>query len=450
MIPFDEKIKKLSRILPEPLYAVGGYVRNFLIDGTISEDVDLAGVTDVEEMLPFLKKCRLKVVAEYKRTGTFVFFDGKKKYEYAQFRKEIYPEGGFHTPDYTEKVFTPKEDALRRDFKCNAVYYDIKNGVIVDPLDGLKDIRNKILDTVCDANEVFSHDGLRLMRLARFAGELSFVPTKKVVLAARDNADKIKDIAPERIFSELKGILASGKKYRFSDGQGSYIGLKILDDTRVLDYIFPELTLGRGMAQRSDYHSHDVLEHSLRTALYAEEDVKLYALLHDIGKPFCMLRDGRYRMHGVEGKRLVKDALKRLKADNKTIKTAQFITENHMLDMEENVRESNLRRFFVKNYALLPPLMKVCQADFSGSKDNLSKAPTVKRWEKLLSVMKEDGTPFSVADLKIGAEDIISLGGEGKKIGEIMNVLFDECVIEPQKNNAEKLKKRAENLLKQG
>ena len=74
--------------------------------------------------------------------------DNGQKYEFTSFRKEVYPEGGGHNPEYTEFTFDIREDALRRDFKCNAVYYDIAMGEIVDPLKGVWDIKYKILDTV--------------------------------------------------------------------------------------------------------------------------------------------------------------------------------------------------------------------------------------------------------------------------------------------------------------
>ena len=109
------------------------------------------------------------------------------------------------------------------------------------------------------------------------------------------------------------------------------MAIKVLDETGVLDYIFPDLTLGRGMEQRKDYHKYDVLEHSLRAFLYAPKDLRLFALLHDIGKPFAMNKDGRYKLHAVYGEDLVKKALKNILADNKTVEKAVFLTKNQSI-----------------------------------------------------------------------------------------------------------------------
>ena len=120
-------------------------------------------------------------------------FDGKKC-EFTSFRKERYADGGGHTPEFTEPTDDIYEDARRRDFKCNAVYYDVTEGEFIDPLGGIEDIKNKILDTVKTPDDVFKSDGLRLMRLARFTGELGFTPTEEVIESAKKYSGNLKDI----------------------------------------------------------------------------------------------------------------------------------------------------------------------------------------------------------------------------------------------------------------
>ena len=143
-IYLPENLKKLATLCPKPLYAVGGYVRNFLIDGTVSADLDIAAPLSTEEIETAARACGFKIVAEYKRTGTAVLFDGARKYEYTRFRTDFYGSGGVHTPTATAFTEDIALDAVRRDFKCNAVYYEIKNGEIVDPLNGVSDIQSKI------------------------------------------------------------------------------------------------------------------------------------------------------------------------------------------------------------------------------------------------------------------------------------------------------------------
>lgn len=438
-IPLDERISALAGELQKPLYLVGGYVRNYLIDKSLSEDIDLAGELSPEALLPRLEGVGLKPLAEYKKTGTLVFGAKGLKCEYTAFRKDVYSVGGGHKPEKTIPTTDILEDALRRDFKCNAVYYDVKNQKIVDPLGGVEDIKNKVLDTVKVPEEVFSHDGLRLMRLARFCGELNFTPTKEVLESARANANNVLDVSAERIYAELVRALVSDTKYSFSDKKGHYTALKMLDKTQVLDKIIPELTLGRGMKQRADYHDYDVLEHSLKTVLYAPQEIRLYALLHDVAKPYCMERDGKYHFHAVEGEKIAEKVLKRLKAPIKIIDNAKRLAKYHMLDMKRDMREAKLRRFIVDNLDILPSLLALKQADFSACKDCLDECSTVKKWKELHAKMLLDGTPFSIKDLQVTPVELQELGFKGVRLGNKLKQLFYLCVENSKLNQKERL-----------
>ena len=434
--------------LSKPLYVVGGAVRNYLIGKITSEDVDLSAGIPTEEFLLALKEFGLKVLAEYKHTGTVVFSDGERKYEYTAFRREGY-EKGEHTPRFTEFTEDIEEDARRRDFKCNAVYYDIVSGEYVDPLGGIQDIENKKLDTVVHPDQVFKNDGLRLMRLARFAGELNFKPTGQVMASAEKHADNITYVSSERVYEELKKILVSDTKYKFSDKNGHYTALKILDKTRVLDGIIPELVEGRGMAQRADFHKYDVLEHGLRSVLYADPCVRIDALLHDVGKPYCMKRDGWYYAHFIEGVKIAEDILKRFNADKETIKRVAFIIKAHMLDIDCSMKADKVRKFIVDNYSgYYNQLLLVKQADYRASLEDEFVAPAVLKWNKILNKMKEDGTPFTLKELKITATDLMGLGYSGKAIGKELKRLHAMTIVSPEKNNYEYLLEKAKNDMK--
>ena len=428
----------LAKTMPKPLYVVGGAVRNFLIDGSLSADIDLAGAIPAQQFIKVLNDFGIKESAVYPRTGTVMFSDGGYHYEYTTFRRDTYV-GGEHLPvksEFTEDIL---EDALRRDFKCNAIYYDVQNNDIIDLLGGVEDINNKTLSTVCEPDKVFSVDGLRLMRLARFAGELNFQPTYETLQSAKKYADNILDIAPERIFSELKMILSSDSKYPFSDPIGHYRGLKILDKTRVLDKFLPELTEGRGMVQRADFHKYDVLEHSIRTVLYSHPTIRLGALFHDIGKPFCFLRDGYYYHHFSEGEKIAEKVLKRLKADKATIDLVKFLVREHMVDLDCSMSESKVRKFLVKHQDRLDELRRVKQADFRASLEIESTAPTIIKWKKIYDKMQADGTPFNLKDLKVSSSDLMDIGYKGQQIGKELKALFDYAVLNPNKNNHQTL-----------
>ena len=437
----DKQLIEFAKKLPTALYVVGGAVRDYYANQKLNNDIDLCSPIRTEDFLKALAENGIKVVAEYGRTHTVKFMLNGIGYEFSPFRKEAYSGDGTHTPlrvEYTDDIFC---DALRRDFKCNAVYYDIKEGKVVDPLNGLSDIKNKVLDTVCKPEKVFCNDGLRLLRLARFHGELGFAPTKEVVTEAKKYAKNILDISPERIFDELKKILIADTKHDYSPKTGHYDALKLLSEIRVLDCILPELTLGRGMKQREDYHKYDVLEHTLRTVLYAPSIVRLPALLHDIGKPRQMINTGKYLMHDVIGEELTKSVLKRLKADNNTIRTCAFLTRYHMLDMDSKMGESKVKRFIVQNFDYFEMLLKLKQADYSASKDDVSVCSTVKKWKKIYNSMLLENTPFTIKDLEISAQNLIDLGYKGEKIGKQLERLLDKAIQNPKINTLEQLTK---------
>ncbi len=436
IIDFAEKLNT-------PLYVVGGAVRDFLIDNSVSKDVDLSAGIPVGDFICALNDAGYQILAEYKRMGTVVFCDGERKYEYTAFRKEQYV-GGEHKPRFTEFTDDIFEDACRRDFKCNAVYFDIAKDVFVDPLGGINDIKNKTLDTVVSPDKVFSSDGLRLMRLARFAGELDFKPTDQVLEFAKKHAINILDVSPERIYAELKMILQADSKHAFSNKNGHYVGLKILEQTRVLDYILPELTEGRDMVQRADFHKYDVLEHSLRSVLYADKSVRLDALLHDIGKPYCFKRDGWYYAHFIEGAKIAEKVLKRLKADKETITRVQFIIKNHMLDIDCSMKKDKVRKFIVDNFnGYYKQLLLVKQADFRAGLESEFTAPALIKWNKIYKEMKEDKTPFTLKELKISAKDLIKLGYKREKIGKELKKLHDLTIKNPKENDENNLVKIA-------
>ena len=245
-------------------------------------------------------------------------------------------------------------------------------------------------------------------------------------------------MSPERIFTELTALLNGDKKYGNIDGP--YEGLCLLHKTGVLEHIAPELTLGDGMAQRADFHKYDVLQHSLRTVKYADEKIRLAALLHDVGKPFCKLRDGNSFEHPVEGARIAREILTRWKAPKKTIEQVCALVEWHMYDLHSSTRNNKLRRFFVKQYPILDDLLLLKQADYSACMDDLSIAPTCVRWTALLQKMKEEKAPFTLKELAVSGKDILeNTAIEPKYIALILQQLLLHTAVTPKDNTKERL-----------
>ena len=171
-IELPKELNKLAGILSKPLYVVGGYIRNFLL-GIEKEDIDICSQLLPEEVAKELKGSEYKVKIKSKILGSALISIGSMTFEYTTFRRDIYPSGGNHMPDKVEFVSSPEEDAKRRDFTCNALYYDILNDKILDFYGGASDIKKKILRTVETPDKVLCHDGVRILRLFRFECELN-------------------------------------------------------------------------------------------------------------------------------------------------------------------------------------------------------------------------------------------------------------------------------------
>jgi len=175
---FSQKLNDLAKSLPVPLYAVGGIVRNSLLfTNCDNTDVDICAPLEVETFIDLAKRQGFTIENKFSNM-TAVISDGEKTYEYAQFRKECYDEKS-HKPTKVEFTDDINLDAVRRDFKCNALYYDIIKNELVDVLGGKKDIENRVIDTVTDSDKVLSVDGERILRLIRFSGELNLFLQKK-------------------------------------------------------------------------------------------------------------------------------------------------------------------------------------------------------------------------------------------------------------------------------
>lgn len=431
----------LAEKLPRPLYIVGGRVRDFIANLNAEDiDTDLCSPVSAEEFSRVAKELGLKTDATYKNTGTVKITIDGEWCEFTCFRSDEYVRGE-HRPAATYFTDDINLDARRRDFKCNAVYYDISAGKFVDPLGGIEDIKAKRITTVAPAKKVFGEDGLRLMRLARIAAQTGFEPDGECLKGATDNSALIKDISVERIFAELLAILSSDLKYGCADGP--YRGLKILQDIEVLEKILPELTKGAGLDQRKDFHKYDVLEHSLRTVKYAHEKVRFAALLHDIGKPYCYERCGKFVGHEVEGARIARDICTRLKVSkNLTEETAQLIAL-HMYDLKCDAKVNKARKFIVKNYAILDKLFMLKQADYSACMDQTDTAPFVVKYSAILVQMKAEGVPFTLKELNLKGDALIKAGFAPAEVGKTLEKLLYDCCINQVENNTQNLLERA-------
>ena len=444
----NKNLQALADFSPKPLYVVGGAVRDFLSKRQApSLDLDISSPMLVDEFLPIAEKFGFKATAVYKQTGTVKLRDEQgQDYEYTCFRSDKYVRGT-HTPVeifFTEDITL---DCRRRDFTVNAIYYDIKTAKFVDPLNGIDAIKEKRLTTVDNSEKVFGEDGLRLMRLARFSAQLGFTPDENTLLGAKKNAQLIRDISPERIFTELSAILLADERYGVEHGH--YHGLKLLEEIGVLEEILPELALGKDLEQRADFHNYTVLEHSFRTTMYAPKEVRLAALLHDVGKPYCLLSSENTYDHPRQGERIAREILTRLKAPKKTINEVCELTLYHMYDFDLKTSENKVRRFLVEHYPLINKLLALKQADFSGCKDDLSPCPTAIKWRKILEKMQEEHAPTSLKQLSIKGKDLQNAGFPSHELSKLLQKLLLHTACLPSDNTKPKLLQLAKAFYKE-
>lgn len=441
-----EILKKLQSHFNEPIYLVGGYLRNYFL-GVHSTDIDITGDISMDIILNTLSKDEYKITDINNSLGTAIIKDNESgsKFEYTRFRKESYKKGGHHVPEKIEFTSSLEEDAMRRDFRCNAIYYNLLEDKLVDILGGIDDIKNKILRTTRDAENVFSEDGLRIMRLARFKAELKFSIEEKTFREAKNHAYLLEDISKERITTELDYILQADIKYKEIKNNefAHYEGLKVLSELGVFKYILPELEKGRGLEQRKDFHKYDVLEHTLQSVKYSHNSIRLSALMHDIGKPYCFLKTGVYHFHDKEGERIIGEVLngKRLRYSKKVISEVKRLTALHMLDIKNEVKENKLRWYFVKNYDILDKLLYLKQADYLGCGIKTDISPTVIKWCKIINEMKRENVPWTKKELNVNALDIKKQYPFvlDKNLSFILDELQRQVVIGSVKNEKERL-----------
>ncbi|OQB25454.1 MAG: CCA-adding enzyme [Firmicutes bacterium ADurb.Bin182] len=470
-------IKELARLFQNAgarLYAVGGMVRNPLLGLPVS-DVDVCSSLRPDSVRSLCENNGLRMVPKGIDYGTVEIMVGDGKgtigVEHTTFRGDTYAPGGSHRPSAVSFSDSPEEDAFRRDFTVNALYLDILRGELIDPTGGMEDIRKRqIRATSKDPREIMRSDGLRLLRMVRFAAELSFSVEEKTLAAAKECITGLKDIAFERIRDELFKILLSDARYPKADTEGNPVldALVTLNEIKALDVILPELAKGRGIAQNPVYHAFDVLTHALHACSEAPPvlDLRLSALLHDIGKPYAIERNGLSAVtvpdgvrhspmlyHEKIGASISREILSRLCCQNELIDTVSSLVLWHMYDINAKAKESTLRvRFAQWGEEFTKKLICLREADVRGSGLTTGPVASAERWKRILKGMKEQNAPFSVNELQCDGNDIMEWLGIGPSaaVGEIKKKLLRHCAKFPKDNTCERLKRIVKGMAEAG
>lgn len=241
-IKVSEKLNTLALAfgLDNPLFIVGGYVRN-QICRLPSTDIDLASNLTLDEVKKLLPQ-NFEMKVKSKELNTCEIICGEESFEYATFRREVYKNGGVHTPYQINFDATIVEDVSRRDFTCNSLYYEIIKNKLIDFYGGEQDIKNKVLKTVETPEFVLKNDGVRILRMIRFASELNFVIENETYIAAENHKDNLSKISKDRIRDEFVKIVNANKTYQKIDRKSlfnknrAYNGIKLIDKLDLWKY----------------------------------------------------------------------------------------------------------------------------------------------------------------------------------------------------------------------
>lgn len=352
-------------------YVIGGFVRDYLLKKKLPKDIDIVSIGSgislaekVAEKLPGSPK-----VSVFKNFGTAMIKSEGLDIEFVGARKESY-ESNSRKP-YVESG-TLQDDQNRRDFTINAMALSLSKdnfGALIDPFNGLSDLENKIIRTPLDPDVTYSDDPLRMMRAIRFATQLNFEIEEKSLQAITKNKDRLKIISNERIVDELNKILAAPKPS---------VGLKLLFETGLLQYILPELIDLQGVQEQEGQRHKDNFWHTLEVVDNIAQNtndlwLRWSALLHDIGKAPTKRFDRKigWTFHGHEflGSKMVFNIFKRLRMPlNDKMKFVQKMvrmSSRPIVIAEDIVTDSAVRRLVFDAGDDFESLMTLCEADIT-------------------------------------------------------------------------------------
>ena len=430
-------ISKVAQENNQTVYIVGGYVRDLLMQRKAPTDIDFVTEESGIELAKAVgKELGDLKVSVFKTYGTAMIKYQDLDLEFVGARKESYSEDSRKPAVETG---TLEDDQKRRDFTVNALAISLNEenfGELIDPFNGREDMQNKILRTPLEPAQTYSDDPLRMMRAIRFASVLHFEIEKNSLEAIKQEAERIKIVSMERIMVEFNKIMLSEKPS---------VGLKLMEETTLLEKIIPELTALRGIEEVEGQTHKDNFWHTLEVVDNISKNtdnlwLRWAALLHDIGKAptkkFVEKIGWTFHGHEFLGSKMVKNLFTRLKlplgTDMKYVQKMVKLSSRPIALIDDDATDSALRRLLFDAGEDLEDLFTLCKADIT-TKNSQKQEKFKKNFEYVAKKIKEVEEKDQVRNFQppISGEEIMEMFQlkPGREIG-ILKEKVKEAILE--------------------
>ena len=456
MIKIPAEVKQIAEIFKKnnkTLYTVGGFNRDSYlgIQSLLRDDIDLCSNVKPKELFKMFEGTGFEIKNINESLGVMAIV-GKKRYEHATFRKEYY-ETESHTPTKVEFINSLEEDAKRRDFRINAIYYNVSENSFIDPLGGIDDLRERKITTVKPPKMVFNDDPERILRLVRFASALGLSIPEEEMFYAKQNAYKIKFISKFRLRAEFERLLTADQMYPelTYTRDAHFRAMVLLGELDAWKDILPVMEDMKN-TQVVDKKGEKIYDHILNCLKNASPKIRLAVLLHDAGKVKTLelnkkMFGAKEFVETIVNKNLGLDGLGYAKqVVSKVTKTIIGYDFNSWC----LASKKTVKRFIFKNHDVIENIIEIKNVAKSEGKGSLRKIRSAEILRKTYNEMLKEGAPFDLRDLKINGDDIIQAF---PKINlEYLDNLLDDLLFEaalcPKKNNKQELLVVADKLIK--
>lgn len=414
-------------------YMVGGCVRDSVL-GRTPHDYDICTSATPDEILQAFPY--EEIIPTGLQHGTVTILINKEPYEVTTYRIDgDYSDN--RRPDNVTFTKNLVEDLRRRDFTINAMAYNPKTGLI-DPFNGLEDIKEETIRCVGSAKDRFSEDALRILRAIRFASQFGFVIESDTDWKIHQQHKRLENISVERVNSEFCKIVSS---------DSFCVQLLLYKD--VFSLFIPELKSMFDFQQNNPYHAYDVFGHTVHAIKQCESDdlvVRLAVFFHDFGKPHSY-QDGEdgirhFKGHGKVSAEITDSIMKRLRFDNETRNNVVELVYYH--DATFEVGKKYVKRWLNKiGEKQFRRLLEVRRADIKGQKPDYEKSriEKVDNIENILEEILSEKSCFSLKDLAVNGNDVKEVMSlkEGKDIGYWLNEILKRVIDGELENNKDDL-----------